>query len=84
MARVLSAFQEILLVVFLGTVECSGGDDFGDNGFTLLARGLLEFCFCLFRQFFLFGSMEKNHRAVLGADILPLLIRRGGVVIVPE
>jgi uncharacterized membrane protein (UPF0127 family) len=68
-------------MVFFGTPEGLGRHDLGDDGpgesrLRVITRG--------FRFGFLLRRMEEDGRAVLVADVRPLAVQRGWVVIIPE
>src|SRR5258706_14084236 len=76
-----TAFLQILLVIVFGAIEircrCDLGYDF-----------VLEAALRLFLRGpgsgLLLWRVEENRRAVLSADVRPLTVHRGWVVIVPE
>src|SRR5262245_30372645 len=78
-----AALFEVLLVVLLGAVEGTGGDDLGHDGpleavlrgeprDRRLGRGLLR------------GGMVEDRRAVLLAHVRALAVRGRGIVVRPE
>jgi hypothetical protein len=68
-----------VLVVIFGWIEVGEFGDFGDNR-RLELIGLLERLNYILSDLFLFLRMVKNGRTVLGAYIVALTIKCGGVM----
>ena len=81
--RLHAALFEILLMIVLGLVEFPRRHDLG-NDRALELRGFSQFFFEIFRLFFLFRRIIKDHGAVLIADIRALTVDRGWVVEIPK
>jgi uncharacterized membrane protein (UPF0127 family) len=68
-------------MVFLGAPEGLGRRDLCDDG---AGESRLRSITGGFRFGFLLGCVEENRGAILGADVRPLPVQRGWVVIIPE
>src|SRR3984893_13383823 len=79
MAGLHAPLFKILLVILLGAVELGARDNLGHDR-ALEPPGLLERGFGLERGGLLLGVVEENCRAILGADIGTLPVRRRWIV----
>src|SRR5437588_4848305 len=78
-----AALFEIALVIFLGAIKSARRRYFCNDWFLEPASSLLLRLRSA-RGRFLFGGIEENHRAVLGAFIRSLTVERSGIVRSPK
>ena len=79
----LGVLLEVALVVVLGAIERSRGNDLGDDRLPVFGA-LLQALLRGYRRRLLRGRVVENRGAVLGPHVPPLPVQRGRIVFTPE
>src|SRR6266540_3130411 len=78
-----TALFEVALVVVLSAPEVLRGRDLGHDR-AAVAPALLKSLLRLLRRLLLLRAVDEDDRTVLCPDVGPLLVERGGIVVLPE